>query len=688
MEQYFQNASWIWAKDYDCPNMFLVAACPHPVPADAAGEWTLQLSVDSDFALLAESEKGTDCLCFGQYTDYDSHKVLEVRRMDAELLRGKRLYLLLTSQNCDSSTDRKERAGVTFCLSDGQGKPYWCSDAHTELYATGRHRSEDVPKVTGQLGFSFDIDLCAPLCGQRMQTQLLADMPMQLYPRPIAELVMGERVPSEPVVQHPFDEPKGLPTMAFGVRMQRSVPCAADCADGYTYIYDLDAEQVGFLTLEIDAARDTELLVGWGEHLTQGRVFTDIGGRCFAGRVRLQAGHNRLLYPLRRLGLRYLQLNAYAKENEITVQYAGVCPVDYPLPDAKPYPCHSLGGIHEEIYHACLRTLRMCLHDHYEDCPWREQALYTMDSRNQMLCGYYAYGESAAPRASLELIARSLREDALLELCAPARCPITIPAFSAMYVVQLAEYVAYTGDLEGARELIETARCVVEGFLARMDAQTALITCYPEERHWNFYEWQTGLEGSISGSVKPEDMTYDAPLCCFVSLAIRALISLLQAEGAQEAEVARLQERLEALNRAMHAAFFDEADGVYESYIRLRDGERYHRAQLTTALALLCGACPPALAPRVRERLANDTTLYPVTLSHSIFRYDALLCDDAYLPQVLGEIEQVWGGMLRAGATTFWETAQGAPAFGYAGSLCHGWSAIPLYIYWKYVEKE
>ena len=35
--------------------------------------------------------------------------------------------------------------------------------------------------------------------------------------------------------------------------------------------------------------------------------------------------------------------------------------------------------------------------------------------------------------------------------------------------------------------------------------------------------------------------------------------------------------------------------------------------------------------------------------------------------------------MLDAGATTFWETEKGATDFDGAGSLCHGWSALPIY---------
>ena len=41
--------------------------------------------------------------------------------------------------------------------------------------------------------------------------------------------------------------------------------------------------------------------------------------------------------------------------------------------------------------------------------------------------------------------------------------------------------------------------------------------------------------------------------------------------------------------------------------------------------------------------------------------------------------------MLYNGATSFWEHIDGAWAFGDAGSLCHGWSAIPVILYGKYV---
>lgn len=77
--------------------------------------------------------------------------------------------------------------------------------------------------------------------------------------------------------------------------------------------------------------------------------------------------------------------------------------------------------------------------------------------------------------------------------------------------------------------------------------------------------------------------------------------------------------------------------------------------------------------------------MIPCTLSSSIYKYDALLREgDTYWEYVKKDIEKQWGNMLFSGATTFWETAEGHADFNNAGSLCHGWSAVPIYLYATY----
>ena len=67
----------------------------------------------------------------------------------------------------------------------------------------------------------------------------------------------------------------------------------------------------------------------------------------------------------------------------------------------------------------------------------------------------------------------------------------------------------------------------------------------------------------------------------------------------------------------------------------------------------------------------------------NVFKFDALLKVDKekYADYVLSEIDQTYAMMLDQGATSFWETELGEADFDNAGSLCHGWSAIPVYYY-------
>jgi hypothetical protein len=78
--------------------------------------------------------------------------------------------------------------------------------------------------------------------------------------------------------------------------------------------------------------------------------------------------------------------------------------------------------LREKIRNTAIHTLQCCMHEHYEDCPWREQALYTLDSRNQMLAGYEVFKDKNAEfvRANLDLISRGVRKDGILALCYPA----------------------------------------------------------------------------------------------------------------------------------------------------------------------------------------------------------------------------------------------------------------------------
>lgn len=173
-------------------------------------------------------------------------------------------------------------------------------------------------------------------------------------------------------------------------------------AKGVYIILDLGQEQAGLFSMDIQASEGTIIDIGYGQHLDDMRVKTWVGNRNFANRYICREGRQVFTYYFKRFGCRYIQLHITNSKGLFKIYYAGLIPWEYPVSEKGEFKCND--SLHNKIYEISARTLHLCMHEHYEDTPWREQALYAMDSRNQALCGYYCFGEYSMPRASFELL--------------------------------------------------------------------------------------------------------------------------------------------------------------------------------------------------------------------------------------------------------------------------------------------
>jgi len=447
-------------------------------------------------------------------------------------------------------------------------------------------------------------------------------------------------------------------------------------ADGAYLLLDAGTECCGLLCLDLELPQNTLVTVSFGEHLDDLRVRDELDGRHFSVTYTSSAGRHRFTHWFRRLAGRYVQLSVRAGEG--TVYYAGLRPVQYPVSSAAQLHCGD--RLEALVYTISKHTLQSCLHEHYEDCPWREQSLYGTDSRLEMLCGYYAFGEYAAARASLELLAGSQRTDGLLELCAPGKTGVTIPGFSLNWVCALDEYLLYSGDAAFALRLLPRAEKLLGGVMARR-RENGLLPVYSQTDCWNFYEWAEKLDGGEVFRAQALPLRYDAPLNALACMALQSAERLCIWCGRPE-EAAGYAAEAQQLIQACEQ-FWDSGAQCYATYL-YPGGRREHASRLTQALLLCCRTDNSPHRDAARRSLLEQR-LQKETLSSSFYRYRALLeLSPDCAPAVFDEIASRWGGMLLRGASTFWETERGADDFHRAGSLCHGWSAIPIYFYFAY----
>ncbi|MDX1682419.1 MAG: family 78 glycoside hydrolase catalytic domain, partial [Phycisphaeraceae bacterium] len=441
-------------------------------------------------------------------------------------------------------------------------------------------------------------------------------------------------------------------------------------ADGFFLLLDLGRQEVGLLELEIDAPAGTIVDIGYGEHLDDQRVRTRIGGRNFAGRYICREGRQTFTHYFLRWAGRYLQLHIQA--NTFTLHRCHLRRRDYPI---EMRGAIDLGDArHDAIAAVARRTLHLCMHEHYEDTPWREQALYANDARIQALCGYYAFGEYDFPRSSFDLLGRGLREDGWLELTAPARPKVTIPSFTLVWMLAVRDHYLYSGDSSLAQAMLDQMTDMLEALLDQRE--DGLLPLSRTEGIWHFYDWSEGMSGYGDEDFQ-RGLAHDAPLNCFLILALEAVAEIRSWLG--QPDPADVTDTLDQLRAAATDAFWDPDAGLFKTHPHTD-----RAAALTQALAVLAGLGDEASRKTVLGHLhQHDDNLVQPTLSQSFYTFQARMSDKARGGQsVIADIADTWGQMLDAGATTFWETIDGGDAFNNAGSLCHGWSAVPLYVYY------
>lgn len=689
METIFYEAKRVWTKRTGEPNQYGLfrQAFSLSAPPERA---RLRIRADSRYAAVLNGR----WLPAQQYADYPHYPVYdEIDIPDGWLAAGENVLLVLGyCQNEDSSTYRRGEPSLIYELTAGE-RVLAASGAGTLCTGQTGFACGRVEMFSGQLSYSFRYDAAQAACAVYRPALLLPDEPAAYHLRPIPQLTVEEPAPARIAAQGVFrqsDEEQSGPRMEAAwlrhkpfdeiaegssfLPSEEGTSFSSDEGEGIYILLDLGKEQAGYLLLDLELPEACRVDGGFGEHVEDLRVRTAVGGRNFAFTLRLAGGRSRFFWPVKRLGCRYLQL--HIESRRVRLYYAGVRPVEYPVKAGR-RPA-GLNGLQRRIYEVSADTLRRCMHEHYEDCPWREQALYAMDSRNQMLFGYDAFGETVFPRENLRLLALGLREDGLLELCAPARVPVNIPSFSLVWITALEEYCRHTGDRRFVLEMLPVVRRVLGAFAG----WTKEDLVRNPSGYWSFYEWAPGLDGD--GAANSRYGEADAPLNAFYAMALRAAETLFKAADEPQ-DMAASKEKRRALAAAYRRAFYAPQTGAYRLSTAAECREIYPElVQVLTIQAALCADEKEREA--LTRRLPCGEFQPAVTLSHRIYYYQALLRYPDLIPEALRDVEAHWAPMVFAGASTFWETAAGAADFGEAGSLCHGWSAAPLYVYHRAFE--
>ena len=272
------------------------------------------ISVDTDYSLWINGQ----WVDAGHYDDYPAdrtHDTLDV----AEYLKAgvNRIAVQGYYQGHATSQYSAGKPGVIYALY-AKDEVLAVSGGDTlcrvdPVYACGSN-----PLITGQLGFAFDADgrsedgwreVDYVISGWQKAEIKSGDLYSRTTkPRPVEKLVKRPRVNAEIVAQGQFMRKKPLePTVARRIHTDFLSPLlpqdlfasgiitlpfsteifmgrepisiitdAWEGSDGFYMVLDMGREEAGLFELDMEAPEGLEVEIGWGQHLEDLRVRTDI----------------------------------------------------------------------------------------------------------------------------------------------------------------------------------------------------------------------------------------------------------------------------------------------------------------------------------------------------------------------------------------------------------------------------
>jgi len=231
-------------------------------------------------------------------------------------------------------------------------------------------------------------------------------------------------------------------------------------ADGQYVTFDFGREVAGCVDTDVTGPAGAILDVAWAEGLGEDDALDPAAaGVRRADRVIL-SGKRQRIRTVGRRALRYLLVAArVGGKGTVRVHHLGV-----QVPEESADPVEAVETSDRRLADALAlagRTFRACRHDLLEGSPGRDAeqsipAAWLLDQADRVLLGDCVRGEAA-----LRAVADRQDPDGRLYGVAPGGSELTVPDWSLLWIVWLAEHVAWTGRLDLADDLYPAVeRCL------------------------------------------------------------------------------------------------------------------------------------------------------------------------------------------------------------------------------------
>lgn len=323
----------------------------------------------------------------------------------------------------------------------------------------------------------------------------------------------------------------------------------------------------------------------------------------------------------------------------------------------------------DRIHDVAKYTFRLNTREFFIDGIKRDRWIWSGDAYQSYLMNYYSFFD--APTVTRTMLALRGKDPVTGHIN-------TIMDYSLYWFLGIYDYYLYTGDKRFIEEHYDAMKTMMDFVLGRRN-KDGLLEWMPGD--WVFIDWAAGL--SKKGEVSFEQLLFAR------SLETMALCADIANDpgGAHG-----YRDLADGLKKKLFEIYWnDEKQALVHSRVDGKQSDNVTR--YANMFSIFFNYFTPAQQQAVRGSVLLNDNVQKITTPYMRFYELEALCALGEQAFVLKEMKNYWGGMLRLGATSFWEeydpSRSGAEHYAmygrkYGKSLCHAWGASPIYLLGKY----
>ena len=315
-------------------------------------------------------------------------------------------------------------------------------------------------------------------------------------------------------------------------------------------------------------------------------------------------------------------------------------------------------------------TMHLTTREFFIDGIKRDRWVWSGDAIQSYLMNYYLFFDNETVRRSVWLLRGK----------DPVTSHInTIMDYSFYWFLSIYDYYMFTGDLHFVKQAYPRMQSMMEYILGRTN-HNGMVEGMPGD--WVFVDWADGYLD------KKGELSFEQVLFAR-SLETMALCARLNGDIAG---ALRYEKLFTSLRNAIEPAFWNE-DKKALVHNRINGVQKPEVTRYSNMFAVFFNYLSPEKQQIIKNSVLLNDQVMKITTPYMRFYELEALCALGEHELVTREIKSYWGGMLREGATTFWEKynpkdqgIQHLAMYGrpYGKSLCHAWGASPIYLLGKY----